>query len=240
MKVGVLYVFQLRIITKNLKMELSKETYPGSPEKKDIQSVVSDIMQDETIVGKQAKKSPENPPEKKKRGRPRKNPKKEDEETTQKEVPVKKPRGRPRKIKDTPTETIQKQSETETETIQKQSETETIQKQSETEIDPQKQQTEIDPQNDDIIPFIQNFSSTHPLHKLPHKTIKYIIFLIQLFQNNPQLLSTLPKHTLHTLLHTIYSSPPTPPHNNNHTHTKHFIFSALSMNVDTELNTKAI
>ena len=230
MKVGVLYVFQLRIITKNLKMELSKETYPGSPEKKDIQSVVSDIMQDETIVGKQAKKSPENPPEKKKRGRPRKNPKKEDEETTQKEVPVKKPRGRPRKIKDTPTETIQKQSKTETIQKQSETETETIQKQSE---------TEVDPQNDDIIPFIQNFSSTHPLHKLPHNTIKYIIFLIQLFQNNPQLLSTLPKHTLHTLLHTIYSSPPTPTHNN-YTHTKLTIFSALSMNVDTELNTKAI
>ena len=197
-------------------MELSKETYPSSPEKKDIQSVVSDIMQDETIVGKQAKKSPENPPEKKKRGRPRKNPKKEDEETTQKEVPVKKSRGRPRKNKDTPTETIQKQSETQT---------------------LQKQQTDsqTDPQND-IIPFIQHFSSTHPLHKLPHNTIKYIIFLIQLFQNNPLLYTTLPKHTLHTLLHTIYSSPPT----HTHTHTKHFIFSALSTNVDTELNTEAI
>ena len=209
-------------------MELSKETYPSSPEKKDIQSVVSDIMQDETIVGKQAKKSPENPPEKKKRGRPRKNPKKEDEETTQKEVPVKKPRGRPRKVKDTPTETIQKQSETETET-------QTLQKQQtdpQTEIHPQ-----IDPQND-IIPFIQHFSSTHPLHKLPHNTIKYIIFLIQLFQNNPLLYTTLPKHTLHTLLHTIYSSPP--PSQHTHTHTKHSIFSALSTNVDTELNTEAI
>ena len=219
-------------------MELSKETYPSSPEKKDIQSVVSDIMQDETIVGKQAKKSPENPPEKKKRGRPRKNPKKEDEETTQKEVPVKKSRGRPRKNKDTPTETIQKQSQTET--IQKQSETQTLQKQQtdlQTDISLQKQQTDsqTDPQND-IIPFIQHFSSTHPLHKLPHNTIKYIIFLIQLFQNNPLLYTTLPKHTLHTLLHTIYSSPPT----HTHTHTKHFIFSALSTNVDTELNTEAI
>ena len=235
MKVGVLYVFQLRIITKNLKMELSKETYPGSPEKKDIQSVVSDIMQDETIVGKQAKKSPENPPEKKKRGRPRKNPKKEDEETTQKEVPVKKPRGRPRKVKDTPTETIQKQSQTETQTIQKQ------QIDPQTEIAPQKQQTEdpqtdFDPQNDDIIPFIQNFSSTHPLHKLPHKTIKYIIFLIQLFQNNPQLLSTLPKHTLHTLLHTIYSSPP-PSHHTTHHHTKHHIYSSIHQGHTTDTNT---
>lgn len=205
-------------------MELSKETYPSSPEKKDIQSVVSDIMQDETIVGKQAKKSPENPPEKKKRGRPRKNPKKEDEETTQKEVPVKKPRGRPRKVKDTPTETIQKQSETETET-------QTLQKQ---QTDPQ---TEIHPQTDpqnDIIPFIQHFSSTHPLHKLPHNTIKYIIFLIQLFQNNPLLYTTLPKHTLHTLLHTIYSSPP-PSHHN--THTKHFIYSSIHQGHTTDTNT---
>ena len=216
-------------------MELSKETYPSSPEKKDIQSVVSDIMQDETIVGKQAKKSPENPPEKKKRGRPRKNPKKEDEETTQKEVPVKKPRGRPRKVKDTPTETIQKQSETETET-------QTLQKQQtdpQTEIHPQiDPQTDFDPQIDpqnDIIPFIQHFSSTHPLHKLPHNTIKYIIFLIQLFQNNPLLYTTLPKHTLHTLLHTIYSSPP--PSQHTHTHTKHFIYSSIHQGHTTDTNT---
>ena len=238
MKSSVWCVFQLRIITKNLKMELSKETYPGSPEKKDIQSVVSDIMQDETIVGKQAKKSPDNPPEKKKRGRPRKNPKKDDEETTQKEVPVKKPRGRPRKIKDTPTETIQKQSQTDI-PLQKQqpSQIDSQTQQQPSQIDPQTQ-TDIDPQND-IIPFIQHFSSTHPLHKLPHNTLKYIIFLIQLFQNNPLLYTTLPKHTLHTLLHTFYSYPFTP-HNTTHTHTKHTIFSALSMNVDTELNTKAI
>ena len=198
-------------------MELSKETYPSSPEKKDIQSVVSDIMQDETIVGKQAKKSPENPPEKKKRGRPRKNPKKEDEETTQKEVPVKKSRGRPRKNKDTPTETIQKQ-----------------QTDLQTDISLQKQQTDsqTDPQND-IIPFIQHFSSTHPLHKLPHNTIKYIIFLIQLFQNNPLLYTTLPKHTLHTLLHTIYSSPPT----HTHTHTKHFIYSSIHQGHTEDTNT---
>ncbi len=201
-------------------MELSKETYVGSPEKKDIQSVVSDIMQDETIVGKQAKKSPDNPPEKKRRGRPPKNKKKEEEETTQKEVPVKKPRGRPRKIKDTPTTQTQKQSE----------------------IDSQKQtqkQPEIYSQNDNIIPFIHDFSSTHPLHKLPHKTIKYIIFLIQLFQNNPQLHTTLPTHTLHTLLHTFYHTQ----HLHNNTtlpHITHTIFSALSANVDTELNTQTI
>ena len=197
-------------------MELSKETYQGSPEKKDIKSIVSDIMQDEAIVGKQTKPPP---PEKKRRGRPPKNPKKtDDEQTTQnEEVPVKKPRGRPRKIKDSQTETIQEKQP---------------------QIDPQ-----IDPQthlsdNHDIIPFIQNFSSTHPLHKLPNKTIKYIIFLIQLFQNNPQLHTHLPTHTLHTLLHTFYHTHNTYTYTTNTT--KHLIFSALSTDVDTELNTKAI
>ena len=218
-------------------MELSKETYAGSPEKKDIKSVVSDIMQDEAIVGKQTKKVSENPPEKKRRGRPPKNPKKtDDEQTTQKEIPVKKPRGRPRKIKDSQTETDpQKQP-------------------SQTEIDPQtdpqkqpsqKQPSQTDPQTDpqiDIIPFIQNFSSAHPLHKLPNKTIKYIIFLIQLFQDNPQLHTSLPTHTLHTLLHTIYHQPPSTnnPHyntHNNNTHTTHTIYSSIHQGHTTDTNT---
>ena len=225
-------------------MELSKETYAGSPEKKDIKSVVSDIMQDEAIVGKQTKKVSENPPEKKRRGRPPKNPKKtDDEQTTQKEIPVKKPRGRPRKIKDSQTETdpqkqpsqteIDPQTDPQKQPSQKQpsqkqpSQTETI----------QKQPSQTDPQTDpqiDIIPFIQNFSSAHPLHKLPNKTIKYIIFLIQLFQDNPQLHTSLPTHTLHTLLHTIYHH--TPSTHSTH-HTKHFIYSSIHQGHTTDTNT---
>ena len=216
-------------------MELSKETYAGSPEKKDIKSVVSDIMQDEAIVGKQTKKVSENPPEKKRRGRPPKNPKKtDDEQTTQKEIPVKKPRGRPRKIKDSQTEIDPQKQPSQTETIQKQPsqtdpQTETIQKQP-SQTDPQ---TEID-----IIPFIQNFSSTHPLHKLPNKIIKYIIFLIQLFQNNPILHTSLPTHTLHTLLHTIYHHTPSYTHTTHHTHhTKHLIYSSIHQGHTTDTNT---
>lgn len=205
-------------------MELSKETYAGSPEKKDIKSVVSDIMQDEAIVGKQTKKVSENPPEKKRRGRPPKNPKKtDDEQTTQKEIPVKKPRGRPRKIKDSQTETDPQKQPSQTEI--------------DPQTDPQKQPSQTDPQID-IIPFIQNFSSAHPLHKLPNKTIKYIIFLIQLFQDNPQLHTSLPTHTLHTLLHTYYH------HHHHHTpsthsthHTKHLIYSSIHQGHTTDTNT---
>ena len=44
-----------QVFTNNLRMELSKEVYPKSPERKDIQSVVNDLLQDEKIVGKKKK-----------------------------------------------------------------------------------------------------------------------------------------------------------------------------------------
>ena len=79
-------------------MELSKEVYAKSPEKKDVQSVVKDLMEDEKIVGKKKtkkkevsneksneksdEKSNEKPVEKKKRGRP---PKKSEDDSGQKQ-----------------------------------------------------------------------------------------------------------------------------------------------------------
>ena len=218
-------------------MELSKEVYPKSPDKKDIQSVVNDLLQDEKIVGKKKKnekkekkekkeekkekkekkenpeekekkekkenpeekkeenpeekkeeKEEEKPIEKKRRGRPpKKNIQLEDKSESKLEVDVevdvevevlpKKPRGRPRKIKlpSTP------------------------------QHDPiQHHPTHHDPTHHDpthILPLIQSISSTHLLHTLPDKTLKYIIFLIHLSYHTP-----ITQNTLHTLIHTSIHS----------------------------------
>ena len=206
-------------------MELSKEVYSNSPEKNDVQSVVKDIMQDESIIGKKnlviqsSTETPsDNPPEKKKRGRPPKNANKKEEDTNKNknEVVVKKPRGRPRKIKqpisDPPPQSTQEPILQSTQESIPQSTQESIPQSTQEPILQSTQEPTSDPQLD-IIPLIQSISSSYSLHKLPPKTLKYVIFLIQLFQNNPPLHTTLPKHTLHTLiLHTIqpHHHPPHP------------------------------
>jgi flagellar biosynthesis GTPase FlhF len=197
-------------------MELSKEVYPKSPEKKDIQSVVNDLLQDEKIVGKKKKneknekkekkenpeekkekkenpeekkekkenpeeKKEEKPIEKKRRGRPpKKNIQIEDKSESKLDVDVdvipKKPRGRPRKIKlpSTPHHDT-------------------------THNDPDPTHNDPDPTH--ILPLIQSISSTHLLHTLPDKTLKYIIFLIHLSYHTP-----ITQNTLHTLIHTSIHS----------------------------------
>ena len=242
-------------------MELSKEVYSNSPEKNDVQSVVKDIMQDESIVGKKnlviqsSTETPsDNPPEKKKRGRPPKNANKKEEDTNKNknEVVVKKPRGRPRKIKqpisDPPPQSTQEPVPQSTQepilqSIQEsilQSTQESIPQSTQEPIPQSTQEPTSDPQLD-IIPLIQSISSSYSLHKLPPKTLKYVIFLIQLFQNNPPLHTTLPKHTLHTLiLHTIQHHHHHPPHPLQLQLLHHTIFSASTTNIDTELNTNNI
>ena len=192
-------------------MELSKEVYAGSPEKKDVQSVVKGLMEDEKIVGKKKSEkksekkevevSDEKVPEKKRRGRPPKksveNKEKTDTESQEKvnDKVQKKPRGRPRKIKEVPPETNTQTHETQTH------ETHT-----------------------DILPLIQSISSTHNLHTLPDKTLKYIIFLIHLSYHTP-----IPNLT--TLIHTTIT---TSPHLTPHAllSTKHTLLSTSSAPVD--------
>ena len=188
-------------------MELSKEVYAGSPEKKDVQSVVKGLMEDEKIVGKKKSEkkevevSDEKVPEKKRRGRPPKksveNKEKTDTECQEKvnDKIQKKPRGRPRKIKEVPPETNTQTHETQTH------ETHT-----------------------DILPLIQSISSTHNLHTLPDKTLKYIIFLIHLSYHTP-----IPNLT--TLIHTTIT---TSPHLTPHAllSTKHTLLSTSSAPVD--------
>jgi len=232
-------------------MELSKEVYPKSPEKKDIQSVVNDLLQDEKIVGKKKKnekkekkekkeekkekkekkenpeenpeekkeenpeekkeenpeekkeenpeekkeeKEEEKPIEKKRRGRPpKKNIQIEDKSESKLDVEVdvevlpKKPRGRPRKIKlpSTPQHDPIQHHPTHHDPIQHHP----------THHDP----THHDPTH--ILPLIQSISSTHLLHTLPDKTLKYIIFLIHLSYHTP-----ITQNTLHTLIHTSIHS----------------------------------
>ena len=173
-------------------MELSKEVYAGSPEKKDVQSVVKGLMEDEKIVGKKKSEkksekkevevSDEKVPEKKRRGRPPKksveNKEKTDTECQEKvnDKIQKKPRGRPRKIKEVPPET---NTQTHTQT----------------------HETQTHETHTDILPLIQSISSTHNLHTLPDKTLKYIIFLIHLSYHTP-----ITQNTLHTLIHTSIHS----------------------------------
>ena len=166
-------------------MELSKEVYAKSPEKKDVQSVVKDLMEDEKIVGKKKTKkkevSDEKPVEKKKRGRP---PKKSEDDSGQKEKEIpKKSRGRPRKIKEVSPEASKQ-----------------IDIDIDTDTDTDKQiDIDIDKQID-ILPLIQSISSTHNLHSIPDKTLKFIIFLIHLSYHTPIPNLTTLIHT--TLLHT--------------------------------------
>ena len=216
-------------------MELSKEVYPKSPEKKDIQSVVNDLLQDEKIVGKKKKnekkekkeknekkekkekkenieenpeekkeenpeknseekkeeKKEEKPIEKKRRGRPpKKNIQIEDKSESKLDVDVevdvevlpKKPRGRPRKIKlpSTPQHDTTHHDTTHHDTTHHHT-------------------THHLPTH--ILPLIQSISSTHLLHTLPDKTLKYIIFLIHLSYHTP-----ITQNTLHTLIHTSIHS----------------------------------
>jgi len=196
-------------------MELSKEVYAKSPEKKDVQSVVKDLMEDEKIVGKKKTKkkevSDEKPVEKKKRGRP---PKKSEDDSGQKEkekekeIP-KKSRGRPRKIKEVSPEASKQ-----------------IDIDIDTDTDTDKQiDIDIDKQID-ILPLIQSISSTHNLHSIPDKTLKFIIFLIHLSYHTPipnlttlihtTLLHTHTTYTHHapTIKHLLLSTSSAPPDNN--------------------------
>ena len=193
-------------------MELSKEVYAGSPEKKDVQSVVKGLMEDEKIVGKKKSEkkevevSDEKVPEKKRRGRPTKksveNKEKTDTECQEKvnDKIQKKPRGRPRKIKEVPPETNTQTHETQT------------------------HETQTHETHTDILPLIQSISSTHNLHTLPDKTLKYIIFLIHLSYHTP-----IPNLT--TLIHTTIT---TSPHLTPHAllSTKHTLLSTSSAPVD--------
>ena len=202
-------------------MELSKEVYAGSPEKKDVQSVVKGLMEDEKIVGKKKSEkksekkevevSDEKVPEKKRRGRPPKksveNKEKTDTECQEKvnDKIQKKPRGRPRKIKEVPPETNTQTHETQTH-------------------ETQTHETQTHETHTDILPLIQSISSTHNLHTLPDKTLKYIIFLIHLSYHTP-----IPNLT--TLIHTTIT---TSPHLTPHAllSTKHTLLSTSSAPVD--------
>ena len=210
-------------------MELSKETYTESPHKEsDVQSAVKSIMEDKNIVSNNVSiQSQHNPPEKKRRGRP---PKNKDNTETLSTPTIKKPRGRPRKQPPTPTPTPQKKLELELELEQ------TPQQQRELEQTPQEQSIE----HDTIIPLIQSISSQHPLHHIPDKTLKYVIFLIHLFHHtqpppptsptltdlihhilthfNPHHLHTSAPHIKHSILHNTTPTPTTPT-------PSHFIYS---------------
>ena len=216
-------------------MELSKETYTESPHKEsDVQSVIKSIMEDTNIVSNNVsiQSQQDNPPEKKKRGRP---PKNKDNTETLSSI-VKKPRGRPRK--QTPTPTPQKKLEPE------------LEPELELELEPELEQTpqqEQSIEHDTIIPLIQSISSQHSLHHIPDKTLKYVIFLIHLFHHtqpppptsptltalihhtithfNPHHLHTSAPHIKHSILHNTTTPPPTPPTPPTPPPHPHFIYS---------------
>lgn len=199
-------------------MELSKEVYTTSPDKgSKVQSAVNSIMKDEKIVGKKVAKTnnlnkdlhDEKVPEKKRRGRPPKNPTNNlqttetmSESTNKNETVIKKPRGRPRKKKEPePTTTTDNT------------------------IPPDNNIPPDDNNNHSISSILQTINTHHNLSNIPHKTLKYIIFLIHLFHHTPHnhLLHHLPLHTLihHTLTHFHHSQL--------HTTTPHITHALLSL-----------